>query len=86
MGEKDKRPIYKPPRARDLSASTVSGFPQPKGICAPGTNLVYPEECANGPSPFRGVGTCDPVGLGPGFGKCTQGNAAIEGCRSGGAP
>jgi len=86
MKRKDRRPIYEPPRARDLSTSSVSGVSTPKGLCVTGGALQYPGECAAGDSPGGTGGVCSPTGMGPDFGKCTLGNAAVEGCQSGGTP
>ena len=86
MKRKNRRPIYEPPRARDLSASSVSGVSAPKGLCVSGGALVYPDECSPGGAPGGPLGVCSPTGMGPDFGKCTLGNAAVEGCQSGGAP
>jgi hypothetical protein len=84
--KEDKRPIYEPPCARDLSAPSASGVPTPRGLCVTGGQLVYPGECQAGDSPGGTGGVCSPTGMGPNFGKCTLGNAAVEGCQSGGAP
>ena len=57
MKDKDKRPIYEPPRARDLSAVSVSGqrpcMPggSPFGLCKVGATLAPPGPCSNGQSP-----------------------------------
>ena len=54
LKEKEKRPIYEPPRARDLTAFTVEGAnclagegPTPVG-CESGSN---PFGCSNGGGP-----------------------------------
>jgi len=54
LKEKEKRPIYEPPRARDLTEFTVDGGtcttgegPTPVG-CAPGS---VPFGCSNGAGP-----------------------------------
>jgi hypothetical protein len=45
MKEKDKKPTYEPPRARDLSASIVSG----QGACQNGD--AHHDLCLNGEMP-----------------------------------
>lgn len=80
MTEKDTRRLYKPPRARALSASSVSGQ-EPLGICSDGSALTF-GECAYGDSPAGGA--CSPSGLLPTLGYCSEGNNAVEGCTSGG--
>jgi hypothetical protein len=84
MKEKDKRPVYDPPRARDISASSVSGFPVPQGLCVTGTALVYPIDCITGSAPV--IGACAPMGLAPEWGPCTTGQNVAAGCLSGGTP
>ena len=73
-------PLYQPPRARDLSASSASGL-LPQGMCIDGTALTS-EDCISGPNPTGG--DCSPTGISPKFGYCTEGNVAAEGCQSGG--
>jgi hypothetical protein len=86
MKEKDKRPTYEPPRARDLSGSSVSGFPVPQGLCVPGGALVYTTPCSSGTGPLEDPATCAPQGLGPQYSGCNVGTDAAQGCISGGAP
>jgi hypothetical protein len=84
MKKKDMRPIYDPPRARDLSGASVSGFPVPQGMCVDGSTIVPAGICApHGPVPGGGAGECTPQGSGQDFGTCSTGGAAIEGCNSG---
>ena len=54
MKEKDKRPIYEPPRARDLTAFTVyvngscnAGTDPNPPVCSTGSNPLE-SDCANG--------------------------------------
>ena len=82
MKEKDKRPIYEPPWARDLSGSSVSvhGI-RPLGICGPTGNTPY-ESCSTGPG-FT-TGACYPNGLQPEQPSCSGGSSALVGCLAGG--
>ena len=86
MKEKDKRPIYDPPRARDISGASVSGFPVPQGLCVAGTVLQYDTPCKDGAGPMEATDYCAPTGLGPQFSQCAAGTDAAQGCISGGAP
>jgi len=79
--KKSERLLYEPPRARDLSAFSVSGQIGPKGMCVDGSDLTF-EVCASGRSPLGGA--CLPTGVAPDFGYCDYGNKAVEGCESGG--
>ena len=72
-------PLYQPPRARDLSASSVSGL-LPMGSCEDGSALTS-GECADGSVPVGG--TCLPNGFIPDRGYCRTGDKAVEGCTSG---
>ncbi len=49
MKEKDKRPTYEPPQAKDISASSVSGQVTP-GACKNG-NLPRSPVCRPGSAP-----------------------------------
>ena len=71
-----KKPQYEPPRARDLSALSVSGQ-GPAGMCLNGSGLTS-DNCTSGPSPVGGK--CDPNGVSPDYGYCNIGGAAAEGC------
>ena len=71
-----KKPQYEPPRARDLSALSVSGQ-GPAGACFNGYALTS-GECRDGTAPVGG--TCYPNGVSPDIGYCTIGNVAVEGC------
>jgi len=58
MKDKDKRPIYEPPKARDISAISVSGVvgpcqpgSYPYGSCLEGGSLS-PGPCLTGKSPI----------------------------------
>ena len=86
MKEKDKRPTYEPPRARDLSVSTVRGFPVPQGVCFPGGSLFITSPCTDGNNPLENPGTCNPTGLGADKSFCNAGTGPAFGCLSGGAP
>lgn len=46
---KEKRPIYEPPRAKDLTAFAVDGIIQP--TCNPG-GAPNPVGCTSGSNPF----------------------------------
>jgi len=79
--KKSERLLYEPPRARDLSAFSVSGQIGPKGMCIDGSDLTF-EVCKDGDRPEEGA--CSPTGISPQFGYCDKGNVAAEGCVSGG--
>ena len=92
MKEKKGKPVYEPPRARDLGDPFVSGGgPAPMGICNPGGDPIT-NWCADGPHPFQdcyaGSGWTTPCGggVGPEYGGCQTGGEAIEGCAAGGDP
>lgn len=76
----NERPLYQPPRARDLSAPTAHGQ-GPLGMCVDGSSLTS-ESCSDGGTPEGGE--CSPNGLSPEYGYCTLGDFAVEGCSSGG--
>ena len=81
MEDKNKRPVYKPPRARDLSSSSVSGGkPKPYGICQ-GGSVPY-TNCDAGPA--FAAGACSPVGNLPDRPTCKGGSNALVGCIVGG--
>ena len=81
MKEKDKRPTYEAPRARDLSASGVSGAnPIPQAVCTDGSNPW--STCVTGVGVAGGTG-CAPTGNSPVEPKCGVGSNALIGCISG---
>ena len=80
MTDKDKRPTYEPPMARDLSAYSASGVgPAPKGMCLSGTTPY--SSCQVGDI-FQSGGTCNP-GNSPDEPKCTGGSMALVSCYAG---
>ena len=82
MKEKNRRPIYEPPRARDLADNRVSGgSATPKAICHPGDAPF--SVCRAGPG-VTPQGACAPVGGLPVEPKCDAGSAALVGCFAGG--
>ena len=78
--KKSGRLLYEPPRARDLSASSVSGM-IPLGICENGSNPIA-ATCYNGTIPIQSD-VCSPVGTLPLRGRCDSGGNAAEGCSLG---
>ena len=80
MKEKKARRAYEPPRARDLSAFSVSGQ-WPMGICEHGQSPIT-FTCQDGPNPTQPT-ACSPTGTLPTRGRCTQGGNAVEGCFNG---
>ena len=79
MTEKDKRRTYEPPRARDLSAFSVSGDVGPLGECIAGPTPYY--NCVNGPS-F--AGPCN-IGNNPDTSECATGSFhEYPACKAGG--
>ncbi len=79
MTEKDTGRLYEPPRARDLSGSSVSGQ-EPLGTCV-GGDVPY-TGCSAGTSVFPG--DCSPgteVGVYP---QCRAGGYAHSACLTGG--
>ena len=81
MCEKRERPLYDPPRGRDLSTFSARGR-VPLGICQVGSNPIW-ETCASGSNPQQDPAACSPVGLLPERGRCTTGGNAVEGCVNG---
>ena len=89
--KKSELPLYQPPWARDLSASSVSGH-GPLGVCWPGTTPY--ENCVTGDI-FIEDGSCAPgtipgpeppgcrTGPAPGGDKCTSGSIAYVDCYAG---
>ena len=77
MKKKDKRPIYEPPRAIDLSVGNASGELKPLGACWSGT---YPwHECKIGTQVAGGT-DCAPVGMNEQYPKCQVGSQALISC------
>ncbi|MBW1861931.1 MAG: hypothetical protein JRJ02_06100 [Deltaproteobacteria bacterium] len=78
MDKKDKRPIYEPPRSRDLSAFSASGDVgwgcrdggNPLQSCTEGSYVHPPGDCRPGALPLKPV--------------CKNGSVAMVHCRSGG--
>ena len=83
MKDKDKRPIYEPPRARDLSVSSVSGGgPQPLGLCADG--IAPYNDCAIGEDTSDPSAGCHPVGGNAAHDpQCRPGSNASVDCKAG---
>jgi hypothetical protein len=82
MIDKDKRPIYEPPRVRDLSASSVSGGNVvPLGTCSSGPSPF--EDCRTGTTFLPGVSGCV-GGDAPEKPQCNSGSFALSGCEAGG--
>ena len=79
--ERNSRPIYQPPKARDLSISSVKGDMNPRGICLSGGTPYM--RCRIG-SDFSG-GSCN-RGIAPQLPKCTAGSTAFVRCWTGGSP
>lgn len=83
MTEKNKRPVYEPPRARDLSAYSVSGGddgPSPMGTCAYGAKPYT--ACLAGTTPFGGA--CSVGSLVDQQPQCNAGSMASVTCWTGG--
>ena len=90
MTKKDKRPIYEPPRARDLSLESASGQIHPLGTCSfgghPYTQCIvgdtadYPSSCAPGSI----VEECSAGSLVEEQPQCNPGSMALVSCWGGG--
>jgi len=81
MKEKDRRPIYEPPMARDLADNPARGSSvTPNALCTTGSNPYA--DCSFGPAP-PGTGACAPTGGLPVEPKCQTGSAALIGCIAG---
>ncbi len=81
MTGKDTRPLYEPPRARDLSAFSVSGQ-EPLGVCETGISPVA-FWCTDGSKPEQDPAACSPTGYSPERGGCASGAKASQGCTAG---
>ena len=80
MTKKDKRPKYEPPRARDLSAQSVSGQIGPLGTCSYGG---YPYTgCQVGS--IVGTPECSPGDQVEVYPQCRAGSWAHSACLAGG--
>ena len=85
MKEKDARPTYEPPTARDLSSENVSSGASdmcrdgmsPIRDCTPGQNFEGP--CGHGPHPDDDCFT----GSNHNFPVCMSGGLALHNCHSG---
>jgi len=80
MKEKTGRPMYYPPRARDLWSLSAKGGPL--GFCYNGYSPID-FTCASGGNPKQDPALCAPIGMLPGMAGCAFGNNAAEGCQLG---
>lgn len=81
MTEKDKRLIYEPPRARDLSAQSVSGQISPLGTCSYGN---YPYTGCEMGTLAGGTPDCSPGDQVEVYPQCRSGSWAHSACLKGG--
>jgi hypothetical protein len=80
MTKKDKRPVYEPPRARDLSAQSVSGQIGPLGTCSFGEHPYT--DCITGE--MVGTADCSPGDQVEVYPQCRGGSWAHSACLQGG--
>ena len=93
MKEKDERPVYEPPRARDLSVESATGQVHPMGICMHGGHPYT--ECVTGITADPSTNYCTtgatfyPEECNTGSGvddqpQCNTGSWALVACFAGG--
>ncbi|MBI5303643.1 MAG: hypothetical protein HY868_16020 [Chloroflexi bacterium] len=83
MKKKNGRPVYEPPRARDLSTPTASGL-GPLGMCLDGSTPAV-ETCTNGFFPAQDPSLCSPAGAAPRWAGCANGSIPFAVCSNGSA-
>jgi len=85
MIKKRGKELYQPPYAKDLSSFSVNGQVQPMGFCIDGSNPVT-NYCTDGALPLQNPNSCNPTGLFPTLGGCTDGLFVAQGCNVGSVP